>query len=80
MNSNIDDIEFQLLEINLSNLVDVLCWYHASLIVAQFDASSFALQAVKQLLRLDAEHPDSHRCLVWYIFQIRGLMKLMFSM
>ncbi|MED6120077.1 N-alpha-acetyltransferase 16, NatA auxiliary subunit [Stylosanthes scabra] len=32
-----------------------------------------ALQAVKRLLRLDAEHPDSHRCLI-KLFHIVGSM------
>ncbi|KAJ7962937.1 N-alpha-acetyltransferase 16, NatA auxiliary subunit [Quillaja saponaria] len=32
-----------------------------------------AFQAVKQLLRLDAEHPDSHRCLIKFFHKV-GLM------
>ncbi|XP_057454244.1 N-terminal acetyltransferase A complex auxiliary subunit NAA15 [Lotus japonicus] len=30
-------------------------------------------QAVKQLLRLDAEHPDSHRCLIKFFHQVRSM-------
>ncbi|XP_012073296.1 N-terminal acetyltransferase A complex auxiliary subunit NAA15 isoform X2 [Jatropha curcas] len=32
-----------------------------------------ALQAVKQLLRLDAEHPDSHRCLIRFFHKVGSL-------
>ncbi|KAF7843310.1 N-terminal acetyltransferase A complex auxiliary subunit NAA15 [Senna tora] len=34
-----------------------------------------AFQAVKQLLRLDAEHPDSHRCLITFFHKV-GSMKV----
>ncbi|KAF5466665.1 hypothetical protein F2P56_016572 [Juglans regia] len=32
-----------------------------------------AFQAVKQLLRLDAEHPDSHRCLIKFFHKARSM-------
>ncbi|XP_062157189.1 N-terminal acetyltransferase A complex auxiliary subunit NAA15 [Alnus glutinosa] len=32
-----------------------------------------AFQAVKQLLRLDAEHPDSHRCLIKFFHKVRSM-------
>ncbi|KAG5016290.1 hypothetical protein JHK85_022426 [Glycine max] len=32
-----------------------------------------ALQAVKQLLRLDAEHPDSHRCLIKFFHKVGSM-------
>ncbi|XP_057451305.1 N-terminal acetyltransferase A complex auxiliary subunit NAA15-like [Lotus japonicus] len=32
-----------------------------------------AFQAVKQLLRLDAEHPDSHRCLIKFFHKVGSL-------
>ncbi|KAF2301340.1 hypothetical protein GH714_022967 [Hevea brasiliensis] len=32
-----------------------------------------ALQAVKQLLRLDAENPDSHRCLIRFFYKVGSM-------
>ncbi|KAG6665313.1 N-terminal acetyltransferase A complex auxiliary subunit NAA15 [Carya illinoinensis] len=32
-----------------------------------------AFQAVKQLLNLDAEHPDSHRCLIKFFHKVRSM-------
>uniref|UniRef100_A0A7N0VK31 Uncharacterized protein n=2 Tax=Kalanchoe fedtschenkoi TaxID=63787 RepID=A0A7N0VK31_KALFE len=32
-----------------------------------------ALQAVKQMLRLDADHPDSHRCLIRFFHQVGSM-------